>query len=150
MVPVAAPVMAAGRWELDGEPVASAELTRRDPPGFGDCITADDVGDFDDGAYQYIAIGESGATSAVATLVVGVPSVAVWLLNNGDEPVCLVQASPRDADFYEAYQPDSELLPGEALAIRCRRRRTGRACVRLPPGRRDTQPRPRAAGRRVR
>ncbi len=118
VVPVAAPVMAAGRWELDGEEVASAELTRRDPPGFGDCITADDVGDFDDGVYQYVAIGESGATSAVATLVVGVPSIAVWLLNNGDEPVCLVQASPLDADFYEAYQPDSELLPGEAVAIR--------------------------------
>ena len=118
VVPVAAPVMAAGRWELDGEPVASAELTRRDPPGYGDCITADDVGDFDDGAYQYIAIGQSGATSAVATLVVGVPSVAVWLLNDGDEPVCLVQASPSAADFYEAYQADSELLPGEAVAIR--------------------------------
>jgi hypothetical protein len=118
VVPVSAPVMAAGRWEFDGEPVASAELTRRDPPGFGDCITEDDVDDFDDGAYQYIAIGESGATSAVATLVVGVPSIAVWLLNNGGEPVCLVQASPHDADFYEAYQAESALLPGEALAIR--------------------------------
>ena len=118
VVPVAAPLMAAGRWERDGEPVASAELTRRDPPGYGDCISADDVGDFDDGVYQYVAVGETGATSAAATLVVGVPSVAVWLLNNGDEPVCLVQASPPDADFYEAYQADSELLPGEALAIR--------------------------------
>jgi hypothetical protein len=117
-VPVSAPVMAAGRWERDGEPVASAELTRRDPPGYGDCITGDDIGEIDDGVYQYIAVGETGATSAVATLVVGVPSVAVWLLNDGDQPVCLVQASPFDADFYEAYQADSELLPGEALAIR--------------------------------
>ncbi len=117
-VPVSAPVMAAGRWERDGEPVASAELTRRDPPGYGDCITGDDVGEIDDGVYQYIAVGETGATSAVATLVVGVPSIAVWLLNDGEQPVCLVQASPLDADFYEAYQADSELLPGEAMAIR--------------------------------
>jgi hypothetical protein len=117
-VPVTAPLMASGRWERDGEPVASAALARRDPPGFGDCITADDVGDFENGVYQYVAVGESGATSAAATLVIGAPAVAVWLLNDGDMPVCLVQTSPREGDFYEAFQPDSELLPGEALALR--------------------------------
>jgi hypothetical protein len=118
VVPVAAPVMAAGRWEHDGEELASAELIRRDPPGYGDCITTDDVGDFDPGVYQYVAVGPTGATSAVATLVVGVPAVVVWLLNNGDEPVCLVQTSPSEADFYDAYQANSDLLPGEALAVR--------------------------------
>jgi hypothetical protein len=118
VVPVGAPLMAGGRWERNGDTLASASITRRDPPGFGDCISADEAGGFDDGVYQYLAIGETGATSAVATVVLGVPSVAVWLLNSGDEPVCLVQLSPFDADFYESHQPDSDLLAGEALAIR--------------------------------
>ena len=118
VVPVAAPVMAAGRWERDGEAVATAELSRRDPPGYGDCITADDVDGFDEDVYQYLVVGQSGAMSGPATLVIGAPSVSVWLLNDGDEPVCAVQASPHAADFYETYQADSELLPGEALAIR--------------------------------
>lgn len=119
VVPLSAPLMAAGRWERNGDTLAESALTRRDPPGYGDCITAEDVGDFDDGAYQYVAIGESGATSAVATIVVGVPSVAAWLLNDGDQPVCLVQLSPSDADFYEGFADvDGNLAPGEALAIR--------------------------------
>ena len=150
VVAVAAPVMAAGRWERDGDPVATARATRRDPPGFGDCITADDVGDLDEGAYQYLAIGPTGATSAVATLVVGVPSVAVWLLNDGDQPVCLVQASPRESDFYESYQADSELLPGQALAIRIAAVEQDVARVRLPARRRRAWLRPDAPGRRVR
>ena len=118
VVPVAAPLMSGGRWERDGEPLESAELTRRDPPGYGDCISTDETGGFDEGVYQYVAVGDTGALSAAVTLVIGVPSVAVWLLNNGDSAVCLVQASPPEADFYEAFQADSELLPGEALAIR--------------------------------
>jgi hypothetical protein len=118
VVPVATPVMASARWERNGEQFATDDLTRRDPPGYGDCVTAGDDERFDDGVYQYIAIGPTGATSAAATVVVGVPSIAVWLLNDGAEPVCLVQASPEDADFYESYQTDSELLPGQAIAIR--------------------------------
>ncbi len=118
VVPVAAPLMAAGRWERDGETLATADLTRRDPPGYGDCVSTDESGGFEDGVYQYVAIGETGANSAVATVVLGVPTVAVWLLNNGDEPVCLVQTSPHDADFYESHESDSELLAGEALAVR--------------------------------
>jgi hypothetical protein len=118
IVPVTAPVMASARWERNGEQFASDELTRRDPPGYGDCVTAGDDERFDDAVYQYIAIGPTGATSAAATVVVGVPSVAVWLLNNGSEPVCLVQASPDQADYYESYQSDSELQPGEALGVR--------------------------------
>jgi hypothetical protein len=112
------PLMAAGRWERDGETLATADLIRRDPPGYGDCVSTDETGGFEDGVYQYVALGETGASSAVATVVLGVPSVAVWLLNNGAEPVCLVQTSPHDADFYESHQADSELLPGEALAVR--------------------------------
>ncbi len=118
VVPVGAPLMAAGRWERDGETLATADLTRRDPPGYGDCVSTDEPGGFADGVYQYLAIGQTGTTSAVATIVLGVPSVAVWLLNNGDQPVCLVQTSPHDADFYESHQSDSDLLPGEALAVR--------------------------------
>ena len=118
VVPVGAPLMAAGRWERDGETLATADLTRRDPPGYGDCVSTDESGGFEDGVYQYLAIGETGANSAVATVVLGVPTVAVWLLNNGDQPVCLVQTSPHDADFYESHQSDSELLAGEALGVR--------------------------------
>jgi hypothetical protein len=118
IVPVTTPLMASGRWERNGDEFATDELTRRDPPGYGDCVAAGDDERFDDGVYQYLAVGPTGATSAAATVVVGVPSVAVWLLNNGDEPVCLVQASPHAADFYESFQPDSELSPGQALAIR--------------------------------
>jgi hypothetical protein len=118
VVTVAAPLTAGGRWELDGEPLESTAAVRRDPPGYGDCLDAEDVGGFDDGAYQYVAVGPTGATSAVATLVVGAPSVVVWLLNDGDQPVCLVQASPEAADLYESFASDSPILPGEALAIR--------------------------------
>jgi hypothetical protein len=118
VVPVGAPLMAAGRWERDGETLATADLTRRDPPGYGDCVSTDESGGFEDGVYQYLAIGETGASSAVATVVLGVPTVAVWLLNNSDQPVCLVQTSPHDADFYESHQSDSELLVGEALGVR--------------------------------
>ena len=32
--------------------------------------------------------------------------------------MCLVQLSPASADFYESFESDSELLPGEALAVR--------------------------------
>jgi hypothetical protein len=117
IVPVASPLMASGRWERNGDEFATDELTRRDAPGYGDCVAAGDDELFDDGVYQYLAVGPTGATSGAGTVVVGARSVAVWLLNDGTEPVCLVQASPREADFYESFQPDSELLPGEALAI---------------------------------
>jgi hypothetical protein len=117
IVAVTTPLMASGRWERNGDVFATDELTRRDPPGYGDCLGAGDDERFDEGVYQYLAVGPTGATSAAATVVVGVPSIAVWLLNNGAEPVCLVQASPHEADFYESFQPDRELLPGEALAV---------------------------------
>jgi hypothetical protein len=118
VVPVAAPLMADGRWERDGEPIASTGSVRRDPPGFGDCLPNDDGEPFPDGVYQYVAVGATGARSAAATVVIGVGSVAVWLLNNGEEPVCMVHASPTQADFYEAFGISSPLQPGEALAIR--------------------------------
>jgi hypothetical protein len=41
------------------------------------------------------------------------------LLNNGDQPVCLVQASPDDADFYESFDvAEPPIALGQALAIR--------------------------------
>jgi hypothetical protein len=119
IVPVPTPLTAEGRWERDGDPFVSDEMARRDPPGYGDCITAGDDEVFDEGVFQYVAVGPTGATSAVATLVVGVPSVVVWLLNDGDQPVCLVQASPSDADRYESFDAgDAPLAPGQAVAIR--------------------------------
>ena len=93
-------------------------MTRRDPPGYGDCVAAGDDERFDDGVYQYLAVGPTGATSAAATIVVGTRPVVVWLLNNGAEPVCLVQASPHEADFYESYRPNQAVAPGQAMAIR--------------------------------
>jgi hypothetical protein len=118
IVPLTAPLTTAGRWERDGEPFISDDSARRDPPGYGDCITAGEGEVFEEGVYQYVAVGPTGATSAAATLVVGVPSVVVWLLNNGDQPVCLVQASPEAADFYESFDaPESPIGRGQALAI---------------------------------
>jgi hypothetical protein len=118
VVPVAAPLMADGRWERNGESIASTGTVRRDPPGYGDCLPNDDGKPFRDGVYQYVAVGATGARSAAATIVVGVGTVDVWLLNNGEEPVCMVHASPTQADFYEAFGISSPLQPGEALAIR--------------------------------
>jgi hypothetical protein len=118
VVPVTTALMASGRWERNGDEFASDEMVRRDPPGYGDCVAAGDDERFDDGVYQYLAIGPTGATSAAGTVVVGVPSIAVWLLNNGGAPVCLVQASPPEADFYESFQPGQPVAPGEAVAIR--------------------------------
>lgn len=118
VVPVTAPLMAGGRWERNGEPIASGPGVRRDPPGFGDCLANEDGEPFPDGVYQYVAIGATGARSAAATVVVGVATVDVWLLNNGDTPVCMVQMSPTQADFYEAFSASSPLAPGEAIAIR--------------------------------
>ena len=73
---------------------------------------------FDEGAYQYLAIGPTGATSAVATVVVGVPSVAVWLLNDGDRAGVPRPGVTAGGRLLRGYRADSELLPGEALAIR--------------------------------
>jgi hypothetical protein len=118
VVPVAAPLMADGRWERNGESIASTGTVRRDPPGYGDCLPNDDGEPFRDGVYQYVAVGATGARSAAATIVVGVGTVVVWLLNNGEDPVCLVHASPTQADFYEAFSPGPPLQPGEATMIR--------------------------------
>jgi hypothetical protein len=118
IVPVTAPVMADGRWERNGEPIASTGETRRDPPGYGDCLPNDGGEPFRDGVYQYVAVGATGARSAAATIVIGVGTVVVWLLNNGEDPVCLVHASPTQADFYEAFNPGDPLQPGEAAAVR--------------------------------
>jgi hypothetical protein len=118
IVPVTTPLMASGRWERNGDQFASDEMIRRDPPGYGDCVVAGDDERFDDGVYQYIAVGPTGATSAAATVVVGARPVRVWLLNNGDTAVCLVQASPDQADYYESYQPNRQVRPGEAVAVR--------------------------------
>jgi len=117
LVPVAAPLMAEGRWERNGQPVRTTPEQRRDPPGYGDCFTNDNGEAFSDGVYQYVAIGPTGATSGAATVVVGSEPLVAWFVNNGDEPVCLVLVSPEPADFYEANDTDSPLLPGEAIAI---------------------------------
>ena len=118
IVPVVAPLMADGRWERNGEPLASTGTVRRDPPGFGDCLPNDDGEPFRDGVYQYVAVGATGARSAASTVVIGVGTVDVWLLNNGEEPLCMVHASPTQADFYEAFGTSSPLQPGEAMMIR--------------------------------
>jgi hypothetical protein len=117
VVPVTAPLIAEGRWERNGEPIGTSVTQRRDPPGYGDCITNDNGEAFRDGVYQYVALGPTGATSAAATVVVGSEPVDIWLVNNGDEPVCLVLMSPEQADFYEAHDTDTPLLPGEAIVI---------------------------------
>lgn len=117
VVPTLAPVMARGRWERNGEPIAPSIEQRHDPPGFGECITNDDGEAFREGVYQFVAVGPTGATSAAASVVVGVEAVDVWLVNNGDEPVCLVLISPSRADYYESHDTESPLLPGEAIAI---------------------------------
>ena len=118
VVPVAAPLMADGRWERNGEPIASTGSVRRDPPGFGDCLPNDDGEPFRDGVYQYVAVGATGARSAAATIVIGVGTIDVWVLNNGEVPVCMVHASPTQADFYEAFGVSAPLQPGEAMMIR--------------------------------
>ncbi len=117
IVPVPAPLMAEGRWERNGEPIGSSVEQRRDSPGFSECITNDDGEAFREGVYQFVAVGPTGATSAAASVVVGVEAVDVWLVNNGDEPVCLVLMSPSRADYYESHDTESPLLPGEAISI---------------------------------
>ena len=117
IVPVAAPVVAEGRWERNGEPISSTGAQQRDPPGYGECLPNDDGEPFRDGVYQYLAVGSTGATSAAATIVIGHPAVVVWLLNNGDEPICLVHLSPEPADYYEAISTDGPLQPGEAVEV---------------------------------
>jgi hypothetical protein len=118
VVPVAAPLMAGGRWERNGEPISSSDLTRRDPPGYGECLPNPDGEPFRDGVYQYVAVGPTGALSAAGTVVIGVATVVVWLLNDGDEAACLVHMSPLAADFYEAMSTDGPLAPGQAMAVR--------------------------------
>lgn len=117
VVPLQVPVMAEFRWERNGEPIGTGAEQRRDPPGFGECITRPNGEAFDEGTYQYVAIGPTGATSAAASVVVGVEPVDTWFVNNGDEPVCLVLLSPTRADYYEGHDTDTPLLPGEAMSI---------------------------------
>jgi hypothetical protein len=117
VVPVIAAVTAAGRWERDGEEIASSAEQRRDPPGYGECLPGDGDGQVPEGVYQYVAVGPTGAMSAAATLVVGTAEANLWLLNNGDEPVCLVLLSPREADFYDAFDTETPLSPGEVMSV---------------------------------
>lgn len=117
VVAVLVPVMAEGRWERNGEPIGSSTEQRRDPPGFGECITNENGEGFREGVYQFVAVGPTGATSAAASVVVGAEAVDVWLVNNGEEPVCLVLMSPTRADFYVSHDTDSALQPGEAISI---------------------------------
>ena len=117
VVAVLEPVMAEGRWEHNGEPIGSSTEERRDPPGFGECITNENGEGFREGVYQFVAVGPTGATSAAASVVVGVEAIDVWFVNNGEEPVCLVLMSPTRADYYESHDTDSPLQPGEAISI---------------------------------
>jgi len=116
-VAVTEALMAGGRWERDGEPFETSSAQRRDPPGYGECIVGDNGEAFEEGVYQYLAVGPTGAISAVATLVVGVERVSARFLNNSTVPVCLVLLSPEPADYYESRAPNAPLPPGEAIGV---------------------------------
>ena len=107
-----------GRRERNGEPIASdggdsARSTRLR----GDRVPNDDGEPFRDGRVPVRGGRATGASSVAATIVIGVGTVDVWLLNNGEDPVCLVQVSPTQADFYEAFDPGPPLQPGEATMM---------------------------------
>ena len=58
VVPVAAPLMAVDGGSATASRWRRQTLTRRDPPGYGDCVSTDETGGFDEGVYQYLAVGD--------------------------------------------------------------------------------------------
>jgi hypothetical protein len=111
------PIRLGGRWEVDGRPLASSDPIDVGPPGFGECVDAD--GDaLADGAYQFVAVDPSGASSAAGTFVVGADPIGQAFRNNGDEDVCAVLVGPASASFYEAFRLGAAPIePGAMVTI---------------------------------
>ena len=105
-----------GRWEFDGRPLLSTDPAGVAPPGFGECVDADGE-DLPDGAYQFVAIGDSGATSAAGTFVAGATRLDQQLRNNSDQDVCAVLIGPATATYYEAYRFGAPVEPGDAITV---------------------------------
>lgn len=105
-----------GRWEVDGRPLLSSDPAAVAAPGFGACVDADGE-DLPDGAYQFVAIDASGATSAAGTFVAGATRLDQQLRNNSDQDVCAVLIGPATATYYEAYRFGAPVEPGDAITI---------------------------------
>jgi hypothetical protein len=111
------PLEATGRWERDGQAIASSEPSVVGPPGFGDCIDA--AGErMEDGTYQFLVTDAAGAESAAATLVVGAAPIAQPFVNDADEPVCALRIAPSAAGYFEAYDfTAAPVPPGGTIAL---------------------------------
>jgi hypothetical protein len=112
-----APLEVSGRWERDGQEVASTDLSSVAAPGFGDCV--DDGGEaLEQGAYQFLVVDADGRESAAGTIVLGAPSVSQQLTNDGNQPVCVVRIAPSRAGYYEGYDLSADpLAPGGSITI---------------------------------
>jgi hypothetical protein len=111
------PIRLGGRWQVDGRPLDSIEPADVGPPGFGDCVDAGGER-LPDGAYQFVAVDVSGATSAAGTFVVGADPLDQPFRNNGDGEVCVVLVGPSSATFYESYRIDTAIGVGDVVTIR--------------------------------
>lgn len=116
-VTVAEPVTVAGRWERNGELVASSRSSSLGPPGFADCIDADGE-PLPEGAYQFVVTDEEGAVSAPGTIVLGAPVVPQSFVNDTDEPVCGLRLAPLRAAYFELFDASAEpIAPGAAVTV---------------------------------
>jgi hypothetical protein len=117
-VPMSQALALEGRWEHDGRRIAMSDLTRRDAPGYGECL--DDDGDIlEAGAYQYIASDSEGRESAAGGIVLGAALVEQRFENDGDVAICTIRIAPSTTRYFEAYVFDAApIAPGAIVALR--------------------------------
>ncbi len=111
------PLALKGRWERDGRRVAITGETRRDAPGFGECLS-DDGAPLEEGSYQFIAVDADGRESAAGGIVIGAAVVDEQLVNDGDTDVCAVRIAPATSRYFEVYLYRADpIAPGESITL---------------------------------
>jgi hypothetical protein len=117
IVPLDSPLQAGGRWERDGQEVATSAATARVPPGFGDCLS--DAGEvLPNGSYQFIATDGDGTESAAGGLVIGAERVEQRFVNDGDERLCALRIAPESSGYFEVYLYETApIAPGASVTL---------------------------------
>lgn len=111
------PLEVLGRWERNGQEVASTDLSTVGAPGFGDCVN-DGGAELPDGTYQFLVVDPDGNESAASTLVLGEPALVQPFVNDGETAICLVRLAPRAAGYFEAYDfTTTPIGPGATINL---------------------------------
>ena len=117
IVPLDAPLQAGGRWERDGQEIATTAVAPRVPPGFGECLS--DTGDeLPEGSYQFIASDSDDNESAAGGIVIGADRIEQQFVNNGSERLCALRIAPESSSYFEVYLYEATpIAPGASVTL---------------------------------